>query len=93
MIYKLTYTDKETAIADLIAKQVINEKENYINGTQAVVYIGNVVLTQGTYDENGLELTPTVLDAMYSVDLMSNDEIDFGLNRIYPKHPKHGFAN
>lgn len=86
MICKLTYTDKETAIADLISKQVINEDLEYINGTQAVVYLGNLVKTQGD------ELTPTILDTMYSVDLMSDDEIDFGLNRIYPNNPKHAFA-
>lgn len=92
MIYKLNYTDRETVIADLIAKQVINEDLEYINGTQAVVYLGFLVKIQGTYDVDGLELTPTILDTMYSVDLMSDDEIDFKLNRIYPNNPKHGFA-
>lgn len=85
-IYKLNYTDKETALVDLLAKQVINEDLEYINGTQAVVYLGFLVKTQGD------ELTPSIIDTMYSVDLMSDDEIDFGLNRIYPNNLKHGFS-
>lgn len=34
--YKLKYTDRVTAIADLIEKSVIDENNNYINGTQGV---------------------------------------------------------
>ena len=49
-IYKLKYADKETAIADLIAKNVvkiIEEVQIYINGTHAVVECGIIVLTSG----------------------------------------------
>lgn len=91
MIYKLSYSNIEEAITDLIAKQVIDTEKNYINGTQAVVYLGYLIKTQGTYDADGLELTPAILDTMYSVDLMTNDNIDFQ-NIINPINPKHGFA-
>lgn len=40
MIYKLSYANRKEAILDLIAKNVIDKEENYINGTQAVVYLG-----------------------------------------------------
>jgi hypothetical protein len=40
MIYKLNYTDKETAIADLILKEVIDTEMNYLKGTHALVEIG-----------------------------------------------------
>ena len=39
-IYKLKYTDKEVAISDLIAKNVIDEEGNNFQGTHAVVDIG-----------------------------------------------------
>ena len=45
-IYKLHYTDKSTGDADLLAKgvyEVIEGENIYINGTQAVCYIGKIV--------------------------------------------------
>ena len=85
MIYKLSYTNREEAITNLIAKNVIDKEENYINGTQAVVYLGFLVLKQET------ETTPAIIDTNYSVDLMSTNEIEF-TNLIIPNNPRHGFA-
>lgn len=39
-IYKLKYTDKETAIADFISKDLIDAENNYKEGIQAIVEIG-----------------------------------------------------
>ena len=74
-IYKLKYTDKETAIADLKAKGVYNEDLSFGNGIHAIVEIGVVELIDG-----------------YHFDVMSEIEIDFGTNRIFPNNPKHTFA-
>ena len=90
-IYKLVYTDKETAIADLIAKGVINEEHGYTNGTQAVVDIGLIALTDATYDEQGNEVTPAVFADGYHYDVMSSDEIVFE-SEIQVTNPKHSFA-
>lgn len=90
-IYKLKYTDKETAISDLISKGVIDENNEYINGTQAVVDIGLIVLVQGTYDEEWNEITPPVYADGYHYDIMTSDEIEFS-NAITPNNPKHTFA-
>ena len=49
-IYKLKYPNKETAIADLKAKGVYTEDLSFGNGIHAIVEIGSVVLTDGTYD-------------------------------------------
>ena len=94
-IYKLKYTDRETAIADLIAKGVYQEIDgelSYSEGIHAVVEIGLVVLTDGTYDEQGNEITPPVYADGYHYDIMAENEIDFGVNRIFPNNPKHTFA-
>ena len=94
-IYKLKYTNKETAIADLIAKGVYIEKEEgliYGNGIHAIVEVGKVILTDGTYDEQGNELTAPIFADGYHYDIMSETEIDFGTNRIFPNNPKHAFA-
>lgn len=74
-IYKLKYTNKETAIADLKAKAIYNEDLSFGNGIHAVVEIGVVELVDG-----------------YHFDVMSEIEIDFGTNRIFPNNPKHAFA-
>lgn len=94
-IYKLKYTDKETGIADLIAKGVYQEKEGemlYADGIDAVVEVGLIIDKEATFDEQGNLLTePTYRDG-YHFDIMSEKEIDFGENEIFPNNPKHTFA-
>jgi hypothetical protein len=91
-IYKLNYTDKETAIADLLAKGVYNEDLSYGQGIQAVVEIGKIVLTNGTYDENFVELTAPIFADGYAYDIMCEQEIDFGINELIVNNPKHSFS-
>jgi hypothetical protein len=99
-IYKLQYKDKETAIADLIAKGVYKEVENldkeivlnYGEGIQAVVEIGLIVLENGTYNENFEEITAPIYAEGYHFDVMSENKIDFGANEIEVDNPKHTFA-
>lgn len=90
-IYKLKYTDKETAIADLIAKGVYTEDLSFGNGIHTIVEIGLVVLTDGTYDEQGNEITAPVYADGYHYDIMCEQEIEFD-NVITPNNPKHQFA-
>lgn len=92
MIYKLKYTDKETAITDFIAKDLIDLENNYKEGTQAIVEIGLIVLTDGTYDENLNEITAPIFADGYHYDIMSIQDIDFGSNEIVVNNPKHNFA-
>ena len=94
-IIKLKYTDKETAIADLIAKEVDQEIEDeklYAEGIDAVVEVGLIIDQEATFDEQGNMLTePTYRDG-YHFDIMTDTEIDFGENEIFPNNPKHTFA-
>ena len=92
-IYKLNYTDRETAIADLLAKGVYVQNEEgliYGQGIHAIVEIGKVVNVQGTYDDNGNVLTEPIYYDGYAYDVMSEQDIIFE-NEIIPKHPKHKF--
>ena len=91
-IYKLKYPNKETAIADLKAKGVYTEDLSFGNGIHAIVEIGSVVLTDGTYDEEGNEITAPIYADGYHYDIMSETEINFGVNRTFPNNPKHAFA-
>ena len=91
-IYKLNYSDKDFAIADLIAKGVYTEELVYGQGIHAVVETGKIVLENGTYDEEGNELTPPIYADGYHFDVMSEQVIDFGINEIQVNNPKHNFA-
>jgi hypothetical protein len=98
--YKLKYTDKETAIKDLLAKKVYVEIENlnkeitlaYGQGIQAIVELGLIVLENGIYDEEFNEITAPVYADGYHFDVMSKNEIKFE-NEIQVKTPKHIFAS
>jgi len=89
-IYKLKYPNKETAISDLLAKGVYIEDLSYGQGTHAVVELGLIVDVEGTYDDEGEELTAPVLADGYHFDVMTENQIDFE-NAIEPENPKHTF--
>ena len=79
MIYKLKYTDKAEAIADLTAKGILTD-EGYGQGVHAVVELGIIALDENTNADG------------YHYDLMADNTYDFGVNLIEPKNPKHAFA-
>ena len=60
-----------------------------VNG--AVVELGYLVKTKGTYDENGEVITAHVMSTKIAVDILWNNEVDEALepNRIYPITPLH----
>ena len=94
-IYKLKYTDRETAIADLIAKGVYQEIDGeltYGDNVHAVVEIGLIIDQEATFDEQDNVLTEPTYREGYHFDIMTEKEIDFGENEILPNHPKHTFA-
>lgn len=90
-IYKLNYTDKDFAIADLIAKGVYTEELVYGQGIQAVVEIGKIVKVEGTYDENGNVITEPIYYDGYAYDVMCIQEIVFE-SEIFPVDCVHSFA-
>jgi hypothetical protein len=97
-IYKLTYSDKEQALADLKAKGILVEvefngqkHEAYGNGVQAVVEIGLILLTTPVMDGMEVVEEPIYADG-YHYDVMSDNTYDFGANLVEPKNPKHAFA-
>jgi hypothetical protein len=91
MIFKLNYPDKQTAIADLIDKKIIDEEFNYLKGTHSVVEIGKIVSIPATFDDDGELLTEPIYHDGYAYDVMSEQDIVFE-SEIFPKHPKHSFG-
>ena len=97
-IFKLTYSDKQTATADLKAKGILIEvefngekHEAYGEGVQAVVEIGLIMITPPVME--GMDIvTPPVYADGYHYDVMADNEYNFGANLVEPKNPKHAFA-
>lgn len=97
-IFKLTYSDKETATADLYAKNILTEvefngekHEAYGEGVQAVVEIGLIMITPPVMEGMEVITEPIYADG-YHYDVMADNEYDFGTNLVEPKNPKHAFA-
>ena len=96
-IYKLKYATKAAAEKDLerlvYVETTVDEQKSlvYATGIHAVVEIGKIITTDGTYDEQGNELTAPVYADGYQYDIMCEQDIDFGSNSIEVKNPKHGF--
>jgi len=98
-IYKLNYTDNQTAIADLLAKGVYVEVTfeevtslAYGKGVQAVVDIGQIVEVPGTYDEQGNVITEPICYNGVFYDVMCIQDIDFETNEVFPVECVHSFA-
>jgi hypothetical protein len=98
-IFKLSYTDKATAVADLYAKGILIEvdgidgekHEAYGNGVAAVVEIGKILVTPPVMEGMEVIEEPIYADG-YHYDVMSDNTYDFGANLVEPKNPKHAFA-
>lgn len=98
MIYKLTYENKEQAIADLKAKGILidvefngKKHEAYGQGVQAVVEVGLIMITPPVMDGIDIVTSPVYADG-YHYDIMADNIYDFGINLVEPKNPKHAFA-
>src|SRR5210317_2063245 len=52
------------------------DEEGNATHSHSIVRLGNIVITPGTYDEEGNELTAPVLSDKYHVDVMWNGEPD-----------------
>ena len=57
----------------------------------AVVNLGYLEKTKGTYDKEGNVITAPVMSDKIAVDILWNNEVDEALepNRIYPITPSH----
>lgn len=91
MIYKLKYSDKQKAVKDLQAKEVFQRGSLLFGeGTQAVVFIGKIILDEAVYEDEEMIVSPVYEDG-YFIDVMSDKVIDFD-SVVYPEKVAHKFA-
>ena len=69
---KYEFGSKSAASAKINALGV--DKEGNPTHSHAIVRLGHLVVTEGTYDDEGEELTAPVLSDNYSVDVMWDGE-------------------
>jgi hypothetical protein len=94
MIYKLSYPNKDAALADLTAKGIYIETEDgltYGDGVAAIVEIGLIMIVPPVIEDMEIVTAPVYADG-YHYDVMSTETYDFGFNLVDPKNPKHAFA-
>ena len=60
--------------------------------TRAIDEIGCLETTPGTYDEEGNELTPPVMDMCHHVNYVGDDVEAWEQYRVYPNSPSRCFA-
>ena len=91
MIYKLKYSDKQKAVKDLQSKEVFQRGSLIFGeGTQAVVFIGKIVLEEAVYENDEMVISPIYEDGFF-VDVMSDKVINFD-SIVYPEKVAHKFA-
>lgn len=81
-VYKLQYASKESLDSALVSRNVIDEEGNYLEGTQAVVYLGNIVLTPAVFNSEGEEITPAILSDKYHCDIMVEGSLSFSASNL-----------
>lgn len=97
MIYQLKYPNKETAMADLLAKGVyVNTKNlqdeevlSYGNNIQAIVEIGLIVDTPAVMEDMEIVTEAIYFDG-YHFDVMTEEVLEFDYI-VTPKNPNHKF--
>ena len=84
-IYKLKYTDKESALIDLKSKGVIDKDCLNFNGTESIVECGIITLVYATETEEA------IIAEGYHYDVMTSDNVIFE-SEIFVNNPKFKFA-
>lgn len=95
-VYKLQYASKESLDSALVSRNVIDEEGNYLEGTQAVVYLGNLLVTPAVFDSEGNEVSPAVFSDKYHADIMVEGSLSFSASNLVTiaedQTPAHTFG-
>lgn len=90
-IAKYEFDSQSQAESKIEALGVATDEDGntYPTHKHSIVKLGNIVLTQGDYDEDGNEITPPVLSDKYHVDVLwdLSDTYDDEGNVVYADHP------
>ena len=73
---KYEFQDEATADSRIAALPSATDEEgnSYPTHSHTIVKLGHLVVTEGTYDDEGNQLTAPVLASNYSIDVLWNEE-------------------
>jgi len=97
MVGKYEFESKEVALEKIVALGVATDEEGNDHPTHkhAVVHLGNLVMAEATYDDEGEELTDVVMSTMHAVDVLWNGLSEhpegWADSAIVTSNPKHSF--
>ncbi len=84
---KYEFANEEAANAAILALGTTTDTEGNVitDHPHSIIHIGYLVVTDGTYDDEGNEVTAPVLSDKYSVDVIWNGEVnaDWDANMIW----------
>jgi len=91
MIYlRYEFNDKEQADSKIAA---FYDEDGLLLINASFIRLDKFVMTEGTYDENGVELTAPVVSTGYALDVLWRDldESPYGWKsyEVTPESPKH----
>jgi hypothetical protein len=87
--YALDSKEQAQTKIDALGTNTDEDGNTYPTHKHSIVHLGNIVLEQGTYDEDGNEVTPPVLSDKYHLDVLwdLSDSYDDEGNVVYADHP------
>jgi hypothetical protein len=87
--YALDSKEQAQTKIDALGTQTDEDENTYPTHKHSIVHLGNIVLEQGTYDEDGNEVTPPVLSEKYHIDVLwdLSDSVDEDGNNVFVDHP------
>jgi hypothetical protein len=94
ILYKLKYNSKEEAEQYFVNNglaSIVNGRLNPTLQSTCIVELGLVCIQEDEYSEDGVLINQAAFADGYHYDILMEQEHDFGVNRIFPKNPKHGF--
>ena len=80
-IGKYEFDSREAAQTKIDALGTATDEDGneYPTHKNSIVKLGNIVITQGEYDEEGNEITAPILSENYCIDVLWNDKEDIAI--------------
>jgi hypothetical protein len=77
--YEFDSREQAQTKIDALGTATDEDGNEYPTHKNTIVHLGNIVLEQGEYDEEGEEITAPILSENYCVDVLWNDKEDISI--------------
>ena len=77
--YEFDSREQAQTKIDSLGTATDEDGNEYPTHKNTIVHLGNIVLEQGEYDEEGEEITAPILSENYCIDVLWNDKEDISI--------------